>query len=90
MPSDSKREWVDSTLDPVLKRFGERQDSFETGSGIVEDVLYTPEDREGSDYDRSLGYPGEYPYTRGRAADDVSWQTVDDAAVRGPGIAGGV
>ena len=65
MPSDSKREWVDSTLDPVLKRFGERQDRFETGSGIVEDVLYTPEDREGSDYDRSLGYPGEYPYTRG-------------------------
>ena len=65
MPSDSKREWVDSTLDPVLKRFGERQDRFETGSGIVEDVLYTPEDREGSDYDQSLGYPGEYPYTRG-------------------------
>ena len=65
MPSDSKREWADTTLDPVLKRFGERQDSFETGSGIVEDVLYTPEDREGSDYDRSLGYPGEYPYTRG-------------------------
>ena len=65
MPSDSKREWVDSTLGPVLKRFGERQERFETGSGIVEDVLYTPEDREGSDYDRSLGYPGEYPYTRG-------------------------
>ena len=65
MPSDSKREWVDSTLDPVLKRFGERQDRFETGSGIVEDVLYTPEDREGSDYGEGLGYPGEYPYTRG-------------------------
>ncbi len=65
MPSDSKREWVDSTLGPVLKRFGERQDRFETGSGIVEDVLYTPEDCEGSDYDESLGYPGEYPYTRG-------------------------
>ena len=65
MPSDNKQEWADSTLDPVLKRFGERQERFETGSGIVEDILYTPEDRDGDDYADSLGYPGEYPYTRG-------------------------
>ena len=65
MPSDSKSEWADSTLNPVLRRFGERQDRFETGSGISEDVLYTPEDRDGSDYGEALGYPGEYPYTRG-------------------------
>ena len=65
MPSDSKREWRESTLDPVLKRFGERQDTFETGSGIAEDILYTREDRDGSDYDQDIGYPGEYPYTRG-------------------------
>ena len=65
MPSDNKQEWADSTLDPVLKRFGERQERFETGSGIVEDILYTPEDRDGADYADSLGYPGEYPYTRG-------------------------
>ena len=65
MPSENKSEWRESTLDPVLKRFGERQDSFETASGIVEDILYTPEERDGFDYDRNLGYPGEYPYTRG-------------------------
>ena len=65
MPSDSKREWRESTLDPVLNRFGERQDRFETGSGIAEDILYTREDRDGSDYDQDIGYPGEYPYTRG-------------------------
>ena len=65
MPSESKREWRESTLDPVLKRFGERQDAFETASGIAEDILYTPEERGGSDYARNLGYPGEYPYTRG-------------------------
>ena len=65
MPSKNKNKWSEKTLGPVLKRFGERQDRFETDSGIVEDVLYTPEDREGSDYDESLGYPGEYPYTRG-------------------------
>ncbi len=65
MPSENKQEWTDSTLDPVLRRFGERQDSFETASGISEDVLYTPEDRDGADYSDALGYPGEYPYTRG-------------------------
>ena len=65
MPSENKQEWTESTLDPVLKRFGERQDDFETASGIAEDVLYTPEDRDGADYSDSLGYPGEYPYTRG-------------------------
>ena len=65
MPSENKQEWSESTLDPVLKRFGERQDTFETASGIAEDVLYTPEDRDGADYSDSLGYPGEYPYTRG-------------------------
>ena len=63
MPSDSKQEWRENTLDPVLKRFGERRDSFETGSGIEEDILYTREDRP--DSDGNLGYPGEYPYTRG-------------------------
>ncbi len=65
MPSENKQEWTESTLDPVLKRFGERQDAFETASGIAEDVLYTPEDRDGADYSDKLGYPGEYPYTRG-------------------------
>ena len=65
MPSENKQEWSESTLEPVLKRFGERQDAFETASGIAEDVLYTPEDRDGADYSDKLGYPGEYPYTRG-------------------------
>jgi methylmalonyl-CoA mutase N-terminal domain/subunit len=27
--------------------------------------LYTPADLSGSDYDHDLGYPGQYPYTRG-------------------------
>ncbi len=63
MRSDSKQEWRENTLDPVLKRFGERQDIFETGSGIEEDILYTREDRP--DSDDNLGYPGEYPFTRG-------------------------
>ncbi len=27
--------------------------------------MYTPEDLDGFDYDERVGYPGEYPYTRG-------------------------
>jgi methylmalonyl-CoA mutase N-terminal domain/subunit len=42
----------------------ERDAEFSTMSGIPVKPLYTPQDVEG-DYDEKLGYPGEYPYTRG-------------------------
>ena len=42
----------------------ERDAEFSTMSGIPIKPLYTPDDVEGS-YDEKLGYPGEYPYTRG-------------------------
>jgi methylmalonyl-CoA mutase N-terminal domain/subunit len=42
----------------------ERDAEFSTMSGIPVKPLYTPEDVEGS-YDEKVGYPGEYPYTRG-------------------------
>jgi len=60
-----KREWRERTLEPTLKRFPERQDHFETSSGMAIDVVYTPEDLQGFDYVQDLGYPGEYPFTRG-------------------------
>jgi methylmalonyl-CoA mutase, N-terminal domain len=44
---------------------GERDADFETLSGEPLEPLYTPEDVEELDYQRDLGYPGEYPYTRG-------------------------
>ncbi|MGA2370663.1 MAG: methylmalonyl-CoA mutase [Candidatus Korobacteraceae bacterium] len=37
----------------------------ETSSHINVQPLYTPTDLEGSDYDRDVGYPGQFPYTRG-------------------------
>jgi methylmalonyl-CoA mutase N-terminal domain/subunit len=37
----------------------------ETSSHIPVQALYTPADLEGSDYDTHVGYPGEFPYTRG-------------------------
>ena len=65
MPSQSKHEWSDKTLAPLVKRFGERQTRFETSSGVEVEPLYTPEDVNGDGYDDRLGYPGEYPFTRG-------------------------
>jgi methylmalonyl-CoA mutase N-terminal domain/subunit len=37
----------------------------ETSSHISVQPLYTTTDLEGSDYDRDVGYPGQFPYTRG-------------------------
>ena len=62
MPSNSKQEWQKNTLGPLQQRFGERQSQFETNSGFEVDGLYTTEDQNGAD---GLGYPGEYPFTRG-------------------------
>ena len=65
MTSESKEQWSENTLGPLKKRFGERQERFETGSGFEIDTLYTPEDANSPGYAEKLGYPGEYPYTRG-------------------------
>ena len=40
-------------------------DEKETSSHIPVRPLYTPADLEGWDYDRQVGYPGQYPYARG-------------------------
>src|SRR6056297_301360 len=63
--SKSKEKWEDKTLDKVLSRFPERKEEFKTGSGEKVKRLYTPEDIKELDYMEDLGFPGEYPYTRG-------------------------
>ena len=65
MPSTNKHQWNDDALASVKKRFPERKDRFETDSGIEVDTVYTPEDLPDFDHRAKLGYPGEYPYTRG-------------------------
>src|SRR5271157_3592168 len=45
--------------------FSKLADSQETSSHVSVHPLYTPADLEGWDYDRDLGYPGQFPYTRG-------------------------
>ncbi|HSC71109.1 MAG TPA: methylmalonyl-CoA mutase family protein [Candidatus Methylomirabilis sp.] len=60
----AKLRWEEQTLGPVLKKTGERQDEFHTRSGIPVERVYLPSDGEVAFVER-LGFPGEYPYTRG-------------------------
>jgi methylmalonyl-CoA mutase N-terminal domain/subunit len=63
--SSEKERWERETLGPTLERMPERKDVFETVSGRPVDRLHGPWDLEGFDYERDLGFPGEYPFTRG-------------------------
>ncbi|MBM2826220.1 MAG: methylmalonyl-CoA mutase [Dehalococcoidia bacterium] len=65
MPYESKKEWLDKVYKPAVQRNPEREPSFDTTSGITMEPLYTPDDAKGLDSDEKLGYPGEYPFTRG-------------------------
>ncbi|HHX10211.1 MAG TPA: methylmalonyl-CoA mutase family protein [Firmicutes bacterium] len=65
MIKDAREKWEQGTLAKTLNRFPERQEEFSTDSGIPVKRLYTPEDLEGRDYLTELGFPGDYPYTRG-------------------------
>ena len=47
------------------RQAGERDADFETLSGEPLEPLYTPADVAEIDYERDLGYPGRYPFTRG-------------------------
>jgi methylmalonyl-CoA mutase N-terminal domain/subunit len=65
MSSKNKQEWQKVTVAPNLKRYSERQKKFETSSGIDISPVYTPDDIPDFNYQAALGYPGEYPFTRG-------------------------
>ncbi len=65
MPSKNKHEWQDTTLAKALQKAPERQERFEFTSGTEVQALYAPEDLDGQDYSERIGYPGEYPFTRG-------------------------
>ena len=56
--------WEEGPLAKTLQRSPERSDGFATSSLDV-GRLYTPLDVADLDYDRDLGFPGEYPFTRG-------------------------
>ncbi len=63
--ADEKERWEEETYGPLVRRAPEREVRFESLSGIPIQPLYTPEDLAGWRYEDKLGYPGEFPYTRG-------------------------
>ena len=65
MGSTSGHDWLKSTYRPAVERSGERDALFESSSGAPVEPLYGPEDLADWRYQEKLGYPGEYPYTRG-------------------------
>ncbi|MDD4665068.1 MAG: methylmalonyl-CoA mutase family protein [Clostridia bacterium] len=63
--SKAKENWEKGTVEKALSKFKERQEEFNTGSGIPIARLCTPLDAQKLDYENDLGFPGEYPFTRG-------------------------
>jgi methylmalonyl-CoA mutase N-terminal domain/subunit len=62
---EGKASWEETTLQKTLNRFPERRDTFITTSSAPVERLYTPLDIADLDYQRDLGFPGQYPFTRG-------------------------
>jgi methylmalonyl-CoA mutase, N-terminal domain len=63
MSIDQKKNfWEKEILNSFLKKSKERKDVFITDSQIEVERLYTPLE---FDYETKLGFPGDYPYTRG-------------------------
>jgi methylmalonyl-CoA mutase N-terminal domain/subunit len=62
---NEKQRWERETLGPELEARPERKDAFETVSGRPVEGLCGPWDLPDSDYERDLGFPGEFPFTRG-------------------------
>jgi len=60
-----KEKWEQGMLKKALTRAPERKETFSSISDMPVDRLYTPLDVSQMDYDRDLGYPGSYPFTRG-------------------------
>ena len=61
------RNWEKGILDSWLKGNQERKERFITDVGLEVERLYTPLHLEnmGFEYERDLGFPGDYPFTRG-------------------------
>lgn len=63
--TEAVQEWEDTTLKKSLETLGERDEEFATLSSIPAKRIHTPEDTSDLDYNRDLGFPGEFPFTRG-------------------------
>ena len=63
--SKDARQWRETTARTAKQRAGQRQATFTTSSNIEIPDLLTEEDLQAFDAHHQLGYPGEFPFTRG-------------------------
>lgn len=61
----AREKWEKEILQKSLSREKERKEVFTSISGEPIERLYTPLDTTSLDYNKELGYPGQYPFTRG-------------------------
>ena len=61
----AKKEWETRVLAPALKRIPESNRPFTTGSGSPLEPLYLPQAPSDETYLERVGFPGQYPFTRG-------------------------
>jgi methylmalonyl-CoA mutase N-terminal domain/subunit len=61
---DQIKRWEEKTVAPVLRKNPERREEFDVTSDILLERVYWPQDSD-PDYVEKLGFPGEYPFTRG-------------------------
>ena len=58
--------WEELKLKPIMEKGkGERKSNFSTSSNENIKRIYTPEDTKNLNYLKDLGFPGQYPFTRG-------------------------
>ncbi|MEM5824309.1 MAG: methylmalonyl-CoA mutase family protein, partial [Archaeoglobaceae archaeon] len=62
---EKRREWEQECLEPWLSKSEREVEKFETLSGIELANVYDPLDIGHIDFLRDIGYPGEFPFTRG-------------------------
>ncbi|MFH1349320.1 MAG: methylmalonyl-CoA mutase family protein [Pseudomonadota bacterium] len=60
-----KEKWLEKRYAPAAKKYQTRKNHFETNAGIKVNPLYTPDDLEKMRYFEEIGFPGEFPFTRG-------------------------
>lgn len=62
-----QKDWEEGCIKPALAHKPERKQEFVTDIGLVSNRLYAPLDLSdmGFDYEKDLGFPGQYPFTRG-------------------------
>ncbi len=62
---EALKRWEEEVVKPAVEKVPERKKEFKTTSGTILKRVYTPLDQKEESYLENLGFPGEFPFTRG-------------------------